>query len=59
MAAHPVGAIASKRKEVAVICVWPQALICAKVLLFNRLRGVKARRKSEYATFPMGVGFGR
>jgi hypothetical protein len=59
VAAHPVGVIASKRKEVAVNCVWPQALICAKVFLFNRLRDAKARRESEYATFPMGVGFGR
>jgi len=54
-----MGGFASKTKEVAIDFVWPQALICAKVFLLNSLRGAKARRESEYATFPMGVGFGR
>src|SRR5262249_11752847 len=59
VAAHPIGGFASKRKEVAEDFVWPQALICAKVFPFNRLRDPWMRRESEYATFPMGVGFGR
>lgn len=59
MAAHPMGVLASKPEEVAIDSVWLQGRICAKVLLLNHLQGVKARRESEYATFPMGAGFGR
>jgi hypothetical protein len=53
-----MGVFASKAEEVS-ISVWSRALFCAKVLLFNALRDDLARRESEYATFPMGVGFGR
>jgi hypothetical protein len=50
---------ASKRGEVAVPCVWLCAVICAKVFLFNEMRVRKAQKESEYATVPMGIGFGR
>jgi len=59
VAAHPMSGFASNGEEVATDSVWPQTLICAKVFLLSSLRDAKARRESEYATFPMGVGFGR
>gem|GEM_PF-4039676 len=54
-----MGQSASKRDEVAVPWVWPRALNCVKVLLFNEMQGGKAQRESEYATVPMGIGVGR
>ena len=49
---------ASKTGEVAVVRLWPQGSSCGKVFLFNA-QGRPTRIESEYATFQMGVCFGR
>ena len=49
---------ASKMGEVAVVYVWPQEWSCGKVFLFNAQER-PTRIESEYATFPMGLCFGR
>jgi hypothetical protein len=54
-----MGVFASKPDVVAVFSVWSRGLFCVKVFLINALQGSRARIESEYATFPMGIGFGR
>ena len=44
--------------EVAAVRLWPQGWNCGKVFLFNA-QGRPTRIESEYATFQMGVCFGR
>ena len=59
VAAHPMGVLASKPSVVRLFSVCPRELLCVKVFLINTLQGSQARIESEYATFPMGIGFGR
>jgi hypothetical protein len=58
VAAHRVDISASKVGEVAVLCFWPQGPICGKLFLINAEER-PTRIESEYATFQMGLCFGR